>query len=182
MASIDKHNGHYRVRYRDPLGRPRSRTFRRKVDADRIRREVEVDMDRRTWVDPRKSEMPLQVWSEAFLAGSLSLAPPSLQTYRRDLKLYVLPRTRRPAALAAELRGDRALARRQARQRHLAVVGSPPLPHPPPRPTGRRPEGPPARQPVRQGPPTEGPHPADGDPHVDPESPSLRPTPSTSSR
>jgi hypothetical protein len=29
VASIDRRNGKYRVRYRDPTGRQRSRTFRR---------------------------------------------------------------------------------------------------------------------------------------------------------
>ncbi len=105
MASIEKRSGNYRVRYRDPLGRPRSRTFRRKADADRFAREVEVDMDRGDWVDPRKSEIPLQAWAEMFLRSSLSLAPTSLATYRRDLQLYVLP------AL-----GDRRLSRLNAEE------------------------------------------------------------------
>jgi hypothetical protein len=42
MASIEKRNGKYRVRFRDPTGRPRSKTFLRKADADRFAREVEV--------------------------------------------------------------------------------------------------------------------------------------------
>ena len=91
MASIEKRNGMYRVRFRDPIGRPRSKTFVRKVDADRFAREVEVDKDRGSWIDPRMSEISLQTWSEAFPSSSLSLAPTSLQTYRRDLERYVLP-------------------------------------------------------------------------------------------
>ncbi len=46
MSSIGKRNGKYRVRYRDPDGASRSRTFRRKADAERFAREVEVDKDR----------------------------------------------------------------------------------------------------------------------------------------
>ena len=91
MAWIEKRSGKYRVRYRDPSGRNRSRTFMRKADANRFAREVEVDMDRGDWIDPRKSAISLQEWSETFLSSSLSLAPSSLQTYRRDLELYVLP-------------------------------------------------------------------------------------------
>ena len=94
MASIEKRNGMYRVRFRDPIGRPRSKTFVRKVDADRFAREVEVDKDRGSWIDPRMSEISLQTWSEAFPSSSLSLAPTSLQTYRRDLERYVLPALR----------------------------------------------------------------------------------------
>ena len=40
MAWIEKRSGKYRVRYRDPSGRNRSRTFTRKADADRFAREV----------------------------------------------------------------------------------------------------------------------------------------------
>ena len=75
MASIEKRNGKYRVRYRDPSDRNRSRTFLRKADADRFAREVEVDMDRGDWIDPRKSAISLEAWCELFLASSLSLAP-----------------------------------------------------------------------------------------------------------
>lgn len=35
MGYIEKRTGHYRVRYRDPLGHQRSETFTRKADADR---------------------------------------------------------------------------------------------------------------------------------------------------
>src|SRR5215218_11003383 len=41
----------------DPIGRPRSKTFLRKAAADRFAREVEVDKDRGSWIDPRKSEI-----------------------------------------------------------------------------------------------------------------------------
>ena len=52
MASVERRNGVYRVRYRDPVGANRSRTFRRKVDAERYAREVEVEKDRGAWLDP----------------------------------------------------------------------------------------------------------------------------------
>ena len=87
MASIDNRNG----RYRDPLDRARCRTFRRKADADRFAREVEYDKDRGQWIDPRKAESPLRTWVETYLQLSISLAPMSLATYRRDLELYILP-------------------------------------------------------------------------------------------
>ena len=88
MAAIEKRNGHYRVRYRDPSGHQRSRTFRRKVDAERFAREVEVDMDRGQWIDPHGADVPLEEWAETFMTFARSLAP----TYQRDLWTYVLPR------------------------------------------------------------------------------------------
>ena len=65
MASIDKRSGRDRVRYRDPLGGRRRRTFERKADADRFARSIEVDKDRGTWIDPRHGDMPLQEWGVA---------------------------------------------------------------------------------------------------------------------
>jgi len=56
MASIDNRTSGYRVRSRDPLGQQRSRTFRRKVDADRFAREIEVDNDRGAWIDSRNAD------------------------------------------------------------------------------------------------------------------------------
>ena len=93
MASIEKQaSGRYKVRYRDPLGRSRSRSFLRKADADRFAREVEVDKDRGAWIDPRGADMPLAEWVETFLALGRSLAPTTQETYRRDLERYVLPK------------------------------------------------------------------------------------------
>ena len=92
MASIEKRSGGYRVRYRDPLGRSRGRTFRRKADAERFARETEVDKDRGTWVDPRGGDTPLAEWAETFMSLGRTLSPTTQQTYRRDLDRYVLPK------------------------------------------------------------------------------------------
>ena len=104
MASIERRSGGYRVRYRDPAGHNRSRTFKRKVDAERFAREVEVDMDRGAWIDPKGADVPLAVWVETFMAMSASLSPTTIETYRRDLDKYVLPAfgSRRLGQLRAE--------------------------------------------------------------------------------
>jgi hypothetical protein len=67
MAAIVKRSSHYRVRDRDPSGHQRSRTFRRKVDAERFAREVEVDMDRGQWIDPHGADVPLEQWAETLM-------------------------------------------------------------------------------------------------------------------
>ncbi|MGO9560608.1 MAG: hypothetical protein ACLPYW_16175 [Acidimicrobiales bacterium] len=46
MGFIERRNGRYRARYRDPLGRQLSETFSRKLDAERFLREVQVDIER----------------------------------------------------------------------------------------------------------------------------------------
>jgi integrase len=92
VASIDKRNDKYRVRYRDPDGASRSRTFRRKADAERFARTIEVDKDRGQWIDPRGADVALSHWVESFMALAGTLAPTTVQTYRRDLDRYILPR------------------------------------------------------------------------------------------
>lgn len=92
MASVEKRGSGYRVRFRDPAGANRSRTFRRKADADRFARETEVDKDRGAWLDPRKAEISLAEWVATFLSLARTLSPTTQQTYRRDLDRYVLPR------------------------------------------------------------------------------------------
>lgn len=92
MASIDKRSNGYRVRYRDPLGKQRSRSFTRRADADRFARETEVEKDRGAWLDPRSADIPLATWAETFLNLCRRLSPTTQETYRRDLEQYVLPR------------------------------------------------------------------------------------------
>ncbi|HZU72449.1 MAG TPA: tyrosine-type recombinase/integrase [Acidimicrobiales bacterium] len=85
-------NTGYRARYRDPLGRQRSRSFARKADAQRFLLEMESDKARGNWIDPRGADVALAEWAEEFLRLGRRLAATTQQTYRRDLDKYVLPR------------------------------------------------------------------------------------------
>ena len=130
MASIEKRNGKYRVRYRDPSAGNRSRTFRRKADADRFAREVEVDKDRGDWIDPRKSaDLARRQWSETFLASSLVAGADDAADLSARPRALRPARPRRPAAVAAQRRGDRAVAQRPSspaasrRRRCTATTG-----------------------------------------------------------
>ena len=60
-----------------------------------------------------------------------------------------------PPAGSSARRGDRAVARRRARPRAVTIVGAPSLPGAATRAAGRRREGPPPSEPVRQGAPAE---------------------------
>lgn len=92
MGYVRKERGRYRARYRDPLGRSHSKTFTRKVDAERFVREIELDKQRGNWIDPRDGDMPLAVWAETFLSRSRRLVPTTQETYRRDIERYIIPR------------------------------------------------------------------------------------------
>jgi integrase len=92
MASIERRSGHYRVKYRDPTGRQRSRSFPRKADAQRFAVEMEADLARGQWLDPAGAQLSVAEWSETFLSLCRRLEPTSQATYARDLRRYVLPR------------------------------------------------------------------------------------------
>ena len=92
LGHIEKHHGRWRARYHDPLGRRRSQSFTRKVDAERFLREQTVEVERGRWIDPRGADTPLAVWSDEFLSLCRRLAPTTQAAYRRDLTKYVLPR------------------------------------------------------------------------------------------
>ena len=82
MASIEKRYGGYRVKYRDPLGRQKSKSFVTKDDARRISREIEVDKTRGAWLDPSDAHIPLAKWAVTFLGLCRRLSPRTQETYR----------------------------------------------------------------------------------------------------
>ena len=75
MAAIEKRirNGKtsYRVRYRDPIHTQRSKSFPRKVDAERFGRTVEVEKDAGTWIDPKAGRTTLAEWRTRFVVTEL---------------------------------------------------------------------------------------------------------------
>ncbi len=92
MSFIEKRGDRYRTRFTDPTGQQHSRTFARKSDAQRFLRELDADMLRGTWVDPRAADTALADWTEEFVLLCRRLAQRTQETYRRDLTKYVLPR------------------------------------------------------------------------------------------
>lgn len=78
MASVSKRadTGKWVVRYRDPAGRQRAKSFRRKVDAERFRSEVETDKSRGAWVDPRHGQLTFgEWWGQYFPSYRSTLRP-----------------------------------------------------------------------------------------------------------
>ncbi|GIU98770.1 MAG: hypothetical protein KatS3mg014_0386 [Actinomycetota bacterium] len=81
----------YRVRYRDPAGRHRSRTFRRRRDAEDFARRVEVEIADGAWRDPSSARRPLGELAEAFLEGAYDLRPATKALYEGAWRLHVAP-------------------------------------------------------------------------------------------
>ena len=82
MSSVDKtDHGTYRVRFRTPDGRSRSKTFKRRVDADAFAATVETSKLQGTYTDPALGKTLFGRWAEHVQASRINLAP---STQARD--------------------------------------------------------------------------------------------------
>ena len=81
----------WRARYRDPSGRERSKSFARKVDAERFLRHVEADLVRGQWVDPRQGQTTVGELAERWFATTATLKPKTREDYRSLLHNHILP-------------------------------------------------------------------------------------------
>jgi len=81
----------WQVRYIDPTGRERSKTFRRKVDAEKFLIHVEAQKQRAEWINPELSSTLFQDWAEGWLANRTHLKPKTFSGYESLLKVHILP-------------------------------------------------------------------------------------------
>lgn len=79
------------ARYRGPDGQQHSRSFRRKIDAERWVRSEESKADRGEWVDPSAGALRYGGWSEQWLAGLHGIGPKTRVGYESLLRSRVLP-------------------------------------------------------------------------------------------
>jgi integrase len=79
------------ARYRGPDGRHHSKSFRRKVDAEKWLHVEESKSIRGEWVDPTAGKIIYREWSERWLEGIHSVKPKTLAGYESLLRSRVLP-------------------------------------------------------------------------------------------
>ncbi|MGH8924014.1 MAG: tyrosine-type recombinase/integrase [Acidimicrobiia bacterium] len=94
MAHIQNRSGRRRpwqVRYRDPSGKERAKSFPRKADAERFAVTIEADKLRGEWTDPRLSKTTIAEWSDRWLRTKSHLKPKTLAGYESNLRAHVLP-------------------------------------------------------------------------------------------
>src|SRR4051794_30472013 len=92
--SIDKRpNGSYRARWREVPGGPQlSQTFDRKIDAERHLVKLRHDLLVGTYVDPRKAQTLLSVWSERWLERMRpTWRPGTVASVETNVRLHVVP-------------------------------------------------------------------------------------------
>ncbi len=79
------------MRYRDSRGSMHARTFRTKTDASRWAKEVETDLRRGDWTDPRLARTTFGEWADAYMQTIVHLRKITRGDYERALRVHVLP-------------------------------------------------------------------------------------------
>lgn len=79
------------ARHKGPDGRLHSRSFRRKIDAEKWLALEESKSIKGEWVDPAAGKATYRQWSESWLAGLRSIKPKTLAGYESLLRSRVLP-------------------------------------------------------------------------------------------
>jgi integrase len=91
MASIDKVASGWRARWRTPDGASRSKTFKRKVDAERHLTAVEHSKLTATYVDPRAGKVSFRKYAEEWRAAQIH-RPGTATQVETNLRRHVYPR------------------------------------------------------------------------------------------
>ena len=81
----------WRARFRDVNGRSRSKTFDRKLDAERFIAGTTTDMARGDWVDPRSTSIRFDELADTWWATTMKLAPTTRRGYWQLLENHVRP-------------------------------------------------------------------------------------------
>jgi integrase len=81
----------WRAGYRGPDGREHSKSFRRKVEAERWLRDELQKQDLGIWVDPSAGTISVADWSSSWLSGRLGLTEKTRAGYEGILTSRVLP-------------------------------------------------------------------------------------------
>jgi integrase len=96
MASVEKRtrNGRSRwyVRYRDPGGEQRTKTFDRRVDAERYLTGIESSKLSGSYIDPARSRVTVGEWADRWLAGQAHLKPTTRERYAGIVRKHIHPR------------------------------------------------------------------------------------------
>ena len=79
------------MRYRDATGKHHSETKTRLVDAERRKAEIEVALATATWRDPRRGELSLAEWAQAWLPTRFDLRPTTWAQLETTMQKQVLP-------------------------------------------------------------------------------------------
>lgn len=86
-----KNGTSWRARYRDPSGRERTRTFRRRIDAERFLAGVTSSVHTGDWIDPELGQATFGDWAPQWLSSKRRLEPKTRESYESLLRSRILP-------------------------------------------------------------------------------------------
>lgn len=84
-------SGRWRAEWRDPSGRKRSKTFRRRRDAEAFLAGVETDKARGLYRDPSAGRIKLQDFAREWVRTTVHLRPSTVARYKSLLRTHILP-------------------------------------------------------------------------------------------
>lgn len=116
MASIrQKSSGKWEARYRDAKGGMHSRSFETKTAARRWAADMESDMRRGEWIDPRLGRTTFEQWSTEYLSTIVHLRAVTRGDYEGAIRAHILPAFGdRPVAQIEQVDVRRFFAAKQA--------------------------------------------------------------------
>jgi integrase len=79
------------TRYRDPAGRQRTKTFDRKIDAERYLTTVESSKLTGSNINPAAARLTVGVWARRWLDGQAHLKPSTRERYAGILRAHIQP-------------------------------------------------------------------------------------------
>ena len=94
MATTRRHPTtpqHWQVRYRDPSGRQRAKSFPKKSDALRFANLVEADKTRGEWTDPISGRVTFGEWADQVMASRVNIAVATTTRDHHVMNSLVLP-------------------------------------------------------------------------------------------
>jgi hypothetical protein len=80
------------VRYFDPSGMRKSKTFDRKVDAQRFLHQVETSKNTDSYIDPARGKITLSAFADKWLRTQGHLKPSTLARYQGIVAKWIKPR------------------------------------------------------------------------------------------
>jgi hypothetical protein len=92
VAHVQRRDGNWIARHVGPDGRERSKSFRRKIDADRYLASAEVGKLRGEWVDPKLGLLTVAAAAEGWIeAARPTLKPKTTAGYESLIRSRILP-------------------------------------------------------------------------------------------
>ena len=79
------------VRWRDPDAKQRSKSFKKKSDADRYRTSIEASLNTGSYVDPASGRIKVGEWKDLWIKSQVQLKPSTRARYEGLLKVQILP-------------------------------------------------------------------------------------------